>query len=191
MQYFAIAVRCLLVSVFLVSSVGKVAGRGRFSAFETSLGGLRLLPPFLVRPVTVAVVTAEWAVCVLLAVPAAPMAGPVAAAGLLTLFTVGIAAAVRRGSRQPCACFGTSGVPLGPRHVVRNLFLAGMAIPGAIAAPHGAPPHPGGAAVAMTGGLVLGVLVVALDDLLTLFPSAGAPPGAAGRRLRRTTAGRM
>ncbi|MFD7666862.1 MauE/DoxX family redox-associated membrane protein [Streptomyces sp. NPDC059788] len=191
MHYLAIAVRCLLVLVFLFSAVGKVAGRGRFSAFKTSLGSLRLLPPSLALPVAVAVVTAEWAVCVLLVVPATALAGSVAAAGLLAAFAAGVTVSVRRGIRQPCACFGPSGAPLGPRHVLRNVCLAGTATLGAVAALPDAPLHRGGVAIAMAGGSVLGLLVVALDDLLALFPSADAPPGAAGRRLRRMTAGRM
>ena len=50
--------------------------------------------------------------------------GAVAAAGLLTVFSVQIARMLRRGERPVCACFGSwSARPLGPRHLARNLGL--------------------------------------------------------------------
>ncbi len=50
--------------------------------------------------------------------------GAVAAAGLLTVFSVQIARMLRRGQRPVCACFGSwSARPLGPRHLARNLGL--------------------------------------------------------------------
>ncbi|WUS05410.1 hypothetical protein OG322_40400 [Streptomyces sp. NBC_01260] len=88
---------------------------------------------------------------------------------LLTVFTAGIALLLRRGVRAPCQCFGESAVPIGLRHVVRNVLLAVLAGVGLSTAFAAGPPQVGGAVVATLAGLLLGGLTVSLDDLVELF----------------------
>lgn len=170
-EYLSIGVRCLVGTVFLVSSASKVVAPGASRAFVASLHDLRLLPPRLVRPLALVVVVGEIAVWVLLATPAAPAVavGFLLAAGLLVAFAVGIGLATYRGRRVPCRCFGASTVPLGPRHVVRNGILAAVATTGAAVVNTTGPLHPGGVVVAALAGLLLGGLTAVLDDLLALY----------------------
>nr|WP_087887329.1 MauE/DoxX family redox-associated membrane protein [Streptomyces alboflavus] len=153
-----------------------------FAAFLASVRSLRVVPPALVRPVAVTVIAGEAAVCVLLAAPArgATTAGLLVAAALLAAFTVGIAAALRRGVTAPCRCFGASSTPLGTLHLVRNTVLCALALAGALAAPTAESAPPGGALVAGGAGLVAGALVTQLDHLLALFRPLPATPRTAG-----------
>lgn len=169
MEYLVVGARALLGLVFLVSVAGKAAGRSAFAAFVGSVRSLGVVPPVLVRPVARTVIAGEGAVCVLMAVPArgGVTAGFVVAAALLTAFTVGIAAAVRRGAIAPCRCFGPSPTPLGIPHIVRNAVLCAIAVAGVLAVPADA--RPGGAVVAGIAGLVAGAVVTQLDHLLALF----------------------
>ncbi|MFC9266279.1 MauE/DoxX family redox-associated membrane protein [Streptomyces zhihengii] len=178
MQYFEIGVRYLLGTVFLTSFLGKTAGRAAYAGFVASLRATRLLPG-LTGVMAPALVTAELAVCALLVVPTAPavtVAGLVAAASLLAGLTAGVTLVVRRGVTAPCHCFSASATVLGRRHIARNGALAALAVAGAVAATD-LRAHPGGAVLAALGGLVLGALVVRLDDVLELFRSTPhAPP---------------
>jgi hypothetical protein len=55
------------------------------------------------------------------------------AIGLLTVFTVMIAAKLRRGEHPPCACFGAwSAKPIGGGHIARNLALIAVAVVAAL-----------------------------------------------------------
>jgi hypothetical protein len=169
--YLETGIRCLLGTVFLISCCGKLVGRGAFGAFVASVRGMRVLPPVLARPVALAVVAAEAAVCLLVAVPArsAALAGFAVAAGLLAVFTAGIVLARRRGVRAPCRCFGPSRVPLGSRQVVRNAVLAAVAVTGLVAAAERGSGRPAAMVAAALGGALLGGLVALLDDIQELF----------------------
>ncbi|MCD9194405.1 MauE/DoxX family redox-associated membrane protein [Streptomyces albireticuli] len=188
MGYLALGIRCLIGAVFLASAVSKVGGRGAFGRFVSSVRDLRLVPPRSAAPVALCVVAAEAAVCLLLAAPgpgAVAVAGFAVAGVLLGGFAAAVTLSVRRGVRTPCRCFGASTRPLGLRHVVRNLALTAAASAGAAAVlVSGAvrPDAPGGVVVAVTGGLLLGGLVVTLDDILDLFRPVGPAPGLARGR---------
>ncbi|MFI9203056.1 MauE/DoxX family redox-associated membrane protein [Streptomyces sp. NPDC053048] len=177
MAYLALGIRCLIGAVFLASSVGKTAGRGTFDRFVSSVEGMRIVPSRSARSVARWVVTAEAAVCAALVtpLPAVAIAGFALAAALLAAFTAGIALTMRRGVRTACRCFGTSASTLGPRHVVRNLALAAMAVTGAFAVAAGGTTAPGGAVLAALTGLLLGGLVAVLDDILDLFRTSRIP----------------
>ncbi|WP_460526804.1 MauE/DoxX family redox-associated membrane protein [Flindersiella endophytica] len=171
MQSLEIGCRCLLGIVFLLAAVSKLSGRNGFRAFTTSIQNMRLLPVILVRPVALAVVAIEVAIPPLLAVPLATtaIAGFVVAGVQLTGFSVAIMLSLRRGHRVPCRCFGSSSLPLGPRHVVRNALLVGVAVLGVVVSV-GSSQSPMATLVLAGGiGLILGGLVAALDDLITLF----------------------
>ncbi|MFH0518505.1 MauE/DoxX family redox-associated membrane protein [Streptomyces sp. M41] len=171
MQYLDIGMRCLIGTVFLAAAISKLAGRHALPAFAGSISALRVLPPALSGTAALAVVCAEGVVCLLLVVPV-PTAGVVGfgcAALMLVVFALVIARAVVAGARTPCRCFGGSTVPLGVRHIVRNVALAGCAAAGTAAAQTTGSVHPAGSAVAAVAGLLAGGLVVALDSIVDLF----------------------
>ncbi|MEU0403445.1 MauE/DoxX family redox-associated membrane protein [Streptomyces sp. NPDC006197] len=63
-----------------------------------------------------------------LVVPATARTGASVAGLLVAVFTAGIVLARRRGTAARCACFGRTPMPLGRRHVVRNVLLLGDAV---------------------------------------------------------------
>ncbi|MEU4657546.1 MauE/DoxX family redox-associated membrane protein [Streptomyces sp. NPDC023723] len=171
MEYLVTGARALLALVFLVSFVSKITGPAAFTGFLGSVRAMGVTSPALLRPVAHTVIAAEAAVCVLLALPArkATTAGLLVAAVLLTAFTAGIAAAVRRGATAPCRCFGASTTPVGVGHIVRNSVLCAVAVTGALAGPAAGAAGPGGLVVAAIGGTVVGAVVTQLDHVLALF----------------------
>jgi len=171
MHYLAIGAHCLIGAVFLVSSVGKVAGRS-FNAFVSSVRDMRLLPAPLVTPVATLVVAAEFAVCALLVLPfrTAAVTAFLVAAVLLVAFAIAITLSVRRGTSTACRCFGVSTVPLGPWHVVRNIALTAVAAVGVVTTAAAAGQvEPAGVTVAVLAGLVSGLVITMLDDIVGLF----------------------
>ena len=96
--------------------------------------------------VAAVVVAAEAADVILL--PVLPVVGLLLAAALLLAFGAAALAAVARGVKAPCRCFGASVRPLGRSHAVRN------------------------------GALVLAVLTISFDDVADLFSGRSTPVGA-------------
>lgn len=162
MEYLRAACAALIAVVFAASSVSKVRD---FRGFARSVPVLAPIPAKWVTPVSMAVVVAEAAAAVLALVTA--KAGFVLAGGLLLAFAAAIAASLRRGQPASCRCFGPADTPLGPRHLVRNAVLVCFAVLGALAPEH--PPSVAGAAVAVTAGVVVAVLVIAMDDIAVVF----------------------
>jgi hypothetical protein len=176
MGYLVVGCRVLLGTVFAVALVGKIWGNGAWRAFVASLGELVRVPPRLRPFVGVAIALGEAAVLGLLAVPVAVPAGLGLAAVLLAAFTVGIGAAVRRGVREPCRCFGSGSAPLSRAHVARNGLLTTVATAGAAAA-IGWPGtgEPAGLLVAALVGVTVAAVLIRLDDIVALFtPSTRA-----------------
>ncbi|GGM40176.1 methylamine utilization protein MauE [Longimycelium tulufanense] len=174
MQYAEIGIRFLIGTVFVVAAVGKVASERSFAAFTTSLRQLDLVPVAVARLAAVAVVTCECVVCLLLMVPQPRVAGIglVGAAVLLIVFTAAIVGVVARGTQAVCRCFGGgSTAPLGVRHIVRNVLLAGLALLAARATllQETGPVEPAGLVVAALAGLLVGGCVAALDEIVALF----------------------
>jgi uncharacterized membrane protein YphA (DoxX/SURF4 family) len=167
------ALRVLLALVFVVSATGKLRGRGAYGRFTAATA--RLVPRPLsaagTRRVAAAVIGAEAAAVVLLVLPATAPFGFALAAALLAAFTAGIARALARGDRAPCACFGDADTPLGPRQVVRNLVLAAAALAGLGGTLSGTSglPAPAGTLVAVAAGGLAALLVLAADDIIELF----------------------
>lgn len=183
MSYLVLACAVALVGVFGVSASGKLGGK-RFRVFVTTAGPLELMPRRWRAGVATAVVGAELAIVVAVAVGLVMVlfglsrvvlvAGLTGAAVLLAGFTVAIGLLLRRGDRKPCHCFGVTDIPLGPAHLVRNLVLLALAVTGALA--RGSGFAVAGVALACVAGVVVAVLMVRFDDLVTLF----APPDPAG-----------
>lgn len=186
MDYLEVGTRCLLGSVFFISSLSKVAGSKAYRAFTASVRELRLLPSRLVGSAALLVVFTEFFVWGVLAVPHALAAfiGFTVAATALAVFAAAIFTAVHQGVRAPCRCFGTSSVPLGIRHAVRNVALAVVAVVGLAFVPASHPANGIGLALSVLGGLLLGVLIAMFDSIYELFqPIHGGTAGMA-RSLR-------
>ncbi|MGW2623900.1 MauE/DoxX family redox-associated membrane protein [Micromonospora taraxaci] len=176
MRYLEVACRLLLVTVFGVAVYTKVSGRPGWLSFVDSLRQLPV-PTSVARPAALLTVSVEVLVALLLLVPLrwAGEIGFALAAGLLVAFTSVIALAVAKGSRATCRCFGASSTRLGWPHIVRNGTLLVVAVLGLAGA--SAPESLGasGALLAGVGGLVLGVLVTAMEDIFALIRPIGRP----------------
>ncbi|GAA1888008.1 MauE/DoxX family redox-associated membrane protein [Actinomadura bangladeshensis] len=176
MQYVALTARCALGLIFLVAVAGKLRSRDAFREFRLSVPGLAPgLPPMAT---SVAVVAAESAAVVLLALPWTAPAGLALAGAVLLAFAAGVHRALRDGRRATCRCFGTRPSPIGRAHVVRNLVLTAVAWGGLaaqLASP--GPVHPAGAVIAVAGAAVLTLVSVFFDELadLLIAPSARIP----------------
>ncbi len=170
-EQLAVVARCLIGVVFVLSAAGKLRSRTAFAEFARSgraltgalLGG-RPIGRVAGLWVGAAVVTAEIAVVALLAVTATSRAGFALAIVLLLGFTAGLLAEMRRGTRTPCRCFGSSSTPIDRRHIVRNAALIALSAAGVAAGPIPLL-HPAAAAA----GAVLALVVARLDDLAELF----------------------
>lgn len=180
MRHAVLGCGILLAGVFAASASSKVRGRSAFAGFVRSVRHLGRVPAGAARPVAVTVVVAESAVPVLLLL--LPVAGFVVATGLLAVFSVAIAAAVRRRERTPCRCFGVSATPVSGWHLPRNGMLAAAGVFGAVAllseAGIGASwldggLHPAGVATAALAAVTLGAFVIFYDDIIELFANPG------------------
>ncbi|MCP2322047.1 hypothetical protein HDA40_000554 [Hamadaea flava] len=171
MPYLELACRLVLVTVFATAVAGKISSRAAWTAFVDSLDRMDAVPVRLLHPAAWASLAAEIAISLLLVVPGRlfAVAGFVIAIGLLGSFTAAIASAIRRGKNAPCRCFGASVTPLGWSHVGRNSGLMVLAAVGLTAALRGGPIDIAPAVVAAATGVVVGLLVTRLDDLLALF----------------------
>lgn len=176
----SLACRVLIGTVFTVSVATKVRGRAAWRSFSSWLTGLPLRA--LRLPWAPALLTgAEAAVAILVAIPATAPSGLAAAAVLSLGLTLGLAAALHRGARQPCHCFGVSSEPLSGQHVIRNVLLLTLAVTGSVAAittdPAAAGPAVGG--LAAIGGLAAALLIIFSGDVTALLrPPSVRLPGA-------------
>jgi Methylamine utilisation protein MauE len=190
MEYLSVACRCLTGLVFVASAVGKLRGGAAFNEFVRTtrilLGTalqVRGIDKATIRFVAVAIITAEVAIPVLLVVPATARIGLGLAMLLLLGFGIGIAAAVRKGVRTSCRCFGASSTPLKTWHLIRNavlLLVAGTGVLLGHDSLRGV--DPAGLAIAGGAAAILAALVVRADDLIELFTY---PSTLAGRPTRR------
>ena len=158
--------------VFLASAVGKLRGRKAYAGFVAAAG--RLGPGWVVSwaPKAVlagGVIAAEAAVLVLVALPRTAWAGFVLAGLLALAFAAAVLAALRRGDRAPCNCFGASARPVGGVHLVRNVLLAAVAGIGLAGNAAAGPLEPAGVVVAVVVGGVVAAVVVTADDVAELF----------------------
>lgn len=182
MSYVLLGCRCLIGIVFLVSVVGKARSRSMLDDFVDSTRTLlkavagKPIHRRYARWVAYAVVIAETAVPILLVLNRTAWLGFIVATGVVTAFTVAIAAALRDGERSPCRCFGASQNPLSRLHLVRNGLLIVVAVTGVIAGlgQHGAL-RPAGVVLAAGAASVLAFLLIRFDDLAELFSPPTTP----------------
>lgn len=183
-QYLALGCWGVTAVTFAVATVGKVRSVSAFTEFVSAtramLSGTPLASPRAARATAVVTAAAEILVPVLLL--AVPVAGFALAGGLLAAFCAGVSRALRRGTRQPCRCFGGVSAPLGRRHAVRAGALGLVAISGAAATGVGGPEgvtallagvDPGGALVVGVVAVTTALLSARLDDLVGLFAAPG------------------
>jgi hypothetical protein len=184
----ALACRVLLGTVFVVSVASKVRSRSAWRSFSSWLTGLPLRPASH-RGAPAGLVAAESAVVLLVAWPEGPAAGLITGSVLCLALTIGLVLALRRGSRQPCQCLGSSSEPLGGQHVVRNALLLVLAVIGIVSELGNVrPAGDAEAALAVIGGLAAAMVITFLGDITALLmpparPASGAaPPWRAGTR---------
>ena len=190
MSYLLTAVRTLLAIVLAASVLGKIrtpsARQGFVSAVErlapawsitvaTPPGGPRRAGA---RALASGLLAAEAVTAALLT--SASAVGLLCALALLVTFTSALVGALRRKDRAPCACFGNTGQPIRPAHVVRNLLLTAAGAAGLVAALSGSPDggEAVGTAIAVATGATAALPLLLLDDLLDLFTplTPGSPP---------------
>jgi hypothetical protein len=174
----SLACRFLLGTTFTVSVAGKVRARTAWRSFASWLSGLPLRPLRL-RWAPAALTVAEAAVVLLVALPATAPAGLAAGSALCLALTVGLAVAVRRGSRQPCHCFGSSPDPLSAQDVARNALLLALAVAGLACAAAGGAHSAGPAEVGLTavGGVAAAVVIIFFGDIAALLTPSAWPRG--------------
>ncbi|GAB3437401.1 DoxX family protein [Flindersiella endophytica] len=175
MDYVVLGCRCMIGLVFLASVVSKLRGRESYARFVAATA--RLGPGWIVARVPAGVlaggvIAAEAAVLVLLVLPGTAWVGFVLAGLLALVFAVAVLAALRRGDRAPCHCFGASTRPVGGVHLVRNVVLGASAGLGlTVGAAAAGPLEPAGVVAAVVAGAVAAALVVTADDVAELFRS--------------------
>jgi uncharacterized membrane protein YphA (DoxX/SURF4 family) len=103
MTPLARAAQVLLGGIFLWASVTKVPD---MAGFAEGVANYRIVPPALVPVVAAAVVGVEIAAAFALLLNAWARAAALVLAGLLAVFTVGLASALGRGIDLACGCFG-------------------------------------------------------------------------------------
>ena len=175
MQFFYLGVVLTVGLVFAAAVVGKLRSRRPGEELSTTIEAITALPPRVVRGIARLVLGGETAVVMLLALPPARPWGLALAAVLLAAFALAVGLSVHRGARTRCACFGSSGPVLRPRHAWRNAALAvaaGLALTLHLL-------HTGPASLPMTAvpllvvcAGALAVIFIRLDDLLTLVGDA-------------------
>jgi hypothetical protein len=162
------AARCLIGAIFAVSAVAKLRNRGAFGAFASWVRDLPVPPLLRTRqgmPLAVVMAAAEAAIVVLVAFPWTAMAGLLLATATLACFAAGAFLLHRRRPGEPCSCFGASTVPLGLRHVARNVLLCLTAAAGAaVIARAGA-----GTGSAPAAGIVLSLWAAVTAAMVTVF----------------------
>jgi hypothetical protein len=188
-----ISSRCLLAFVFACSAVAKLHSGGSFRAFRAWLADLPVpVAPRHAGALAVAVAGAEVLIVLLIALPWTVLAGFALAGATIGTFIAGTSLAIARGTQAACNCFGARaasgahgergerGVRLGWHHVARDTALLAVATAGAVASnAQGA--RPAGVAVSVATAAFLAVLIVFLDDVLSLF-AVGSPDLAAARQ---------
>lgn len=183
MAELLIAVLTTVTCVYGRSAMTKLSGRRPYRSYRDGLGDTALVPARLLPAAAAALAGGETAVAAglmvatILTAGALPGAVTVTAAGLggaallAGILVTGVAVIMHRGTRARCACFGAaSSRPLGGSHLSRNLSLLAVIVVGLTGneIAHGRPAPPA-VAVAAVAGAVTGLLLIRLDDLITVF----------------------
>lgn len=131
MSLLARAARIVLGGLFLWASVTKIPD---MAAFAESVANYRIVPPALVPVVAAAVLGVEVTAGVALVLNVWARAAALVLAGLLAVFTVGLASALARGIDLACGCFGGN-APATWWTVLRDVVLLALALGVAASSP--------------------------------------------------------
>ncbi|MEU8407786.1 MauE/DoxX family redox-associated membrane protein [Micromonospora sp. NPDC048842] len=176
--YLLVTCQAAMVFTFVAAAGSKVLRAGALAAFRDALPRMIFLPKRFSWSVAWLVVVAEMATAVIVAVPGLAMVGFLLAMGLMLIFTLSIASMVRRGSVEPCRCFGVSTRPPGWIDVIRNLALiavAGAGLAGTAGSANVADIGVGGLALATGVGAVIALLLMNLGEIADLMSPARVP----------------
>jgi hypothetical protein len=126
-----LAVRAALTLLFASAAVHKLRDPARFAA---TVAEYRLLPRWLARPASLAIVLAELAVAAALVVPTARGTGCMGAAALASVYAIALGVNLARGRRDlDCGCLGAGGrEAISWWLVARNLAVVAIALAGAL-----------------------------------------------------------
>ncbi len=117
--------RVVLVLVFVVAAVGKLADRPGVVAAAEALGVPRSMAP----PVAALLPVVELGVASCLVWGPTAVIGAAAGLFLLAFLTGLVVLNLRHGRRPACHCFGrVDDAPIGAATVARNLILMGLAV---------------------------------------------------------------
>jgi hypothetical protein len=182
-DYLSFACHCLIGMVFGLSAISKSRGRVMFDEFVRTTRVLLVAVTFqrqlsysAVRPMAVAVILTEAAIPPLLMISGSRSFGLGLAMLLLAAFSVGIGAALRRGIRTTCRCFGASSASLNGRHLIRNAMLLIAAATGLLIGSAGHADW-AGLSVAAGAAVVMTAVVVRLDEVIDVFTPRSANAG--------------
>jgi hypothetical protein len=170
--YVELGCRLVIGIVLTISAFSKLRSPGSFRAFARWLASLPI-PGTSARPTAGLLIAAETTIVLLLVPARTATVGLALAALVFAVFSGGIWAVVRRGATAPCRCFGTSFVPLGRAHVLRNIVLCLIAVTGAAGSGRTAMP-PAGIILTVAVAAAAAVPVLFLDDLLALIRPAAS-----------------
>ena len=132
MTVLLLVLRLALAVVFAAAGVAKLLDRRGAYEAARRFGA----SPAIARPLAVGLPVAELGTAALLVPAKTGTVGAIAAAVLLAAFSAAIAAALVRGERPDCACFGrVASSPVGPATLARNAALGVAAIAVAVAGP--------------------------------------------------------
>lgn len=163
---------------FAVSAIGKATS---LASFQSTIAQLRVLPPRLARPAAIGCVAAEALTAALAAAGGAWGAwgarGVFAAAGfslavaLLAVFSVILAAALRRRADVSCNCFGPGERRISWYDLLRNGLLGLCCAGGLWAWTTPTAPRPGPGLEVTLGLMAASFLVIAtnLEDFVTVI----------------------
>ncbi|MEV5411977.1 MauE/DoxX family redox-associated membrane protein [Thermopolyspora sp. NPDC052614] len=168
MGYLMVGAMVVISTTFAAASLGKLRD---LPGFRASLRGL--VPGRTLALTAVLVPTAELitvaAFIATLVDRRASVIGFGLAAVLLAAFTVGVAVAIRKDGAARCHCFGRQGAVLSTRHVIRNVFLLGVALAGLAGRGAFGDVDPAGAAIAVICALWVAANVIFMDEIIALF----------------------
>ena len=155
------ALAWLLAVVLFFAGVTKAVRPWRFALTLTDFRIMRRPS----RNAALAVAAIELGVALLIAIPATRIYAVVPATALFLAFTVLLSAAVIRGDRFPCGCFGSEDEEISLRSLLRTISLLGCSAVLTIATLHGG--HGLGGTMhdllssALLAGLLIGIAVTA------------------------------
>ena len=166
MSYIAEIGGVTIVVVFLASLAHSALGVRRYTRFARWFRALPL-PGASSSGAPVLFLLVELGAVVLLLMPATSRYGAALAAAMCVVFGAVTAYLASLPEPPSCACFGESIAPLGLHNIIRDLLLVVVSVPvllrGAVWLP-----VPAASAMCAASGVVLGMLLVAWEDITFL-----------------------